>query len=149
MFKPFLLSLLFLMSGPAASADLNHDIVGEWRYKGFIYRGQYYPNPNPKLDVEFKFNSDHTARLFWKREDEIGFCERKGDWWVKSELLIQSVTWLNPDNAPSCSQDPDMQMNRITENRIEISGTQLNLHLDLNGQDFIYILVLEGPTFSK
>jgi hypothetical protein len=145
MFKPWFLSLIFLMAGSVASADLSHDILGKWRYDGFIYRDHRYPNPNPRLNVEFMFIPDHTARLFWKREDETGFCERKGVWQVEGDLLIQSVNWLNPANDPSCSQDPDMQINRTTQNRIDLMGTQLNLHLNLDGRDFIYILILEGP----
>jgi hypothetical protein len=132
--------LCLLALGASAYADLNSDVAGNWQYDGFFYQGHRYPNPNPALKLTFTFNADQSERLYWKRDDEAGFCERKGTWSLQSDLLNQTVTWLNPANDPSCAQDSDMQMGRATQNHISIDKDELSIHMDLNGQDFIYLL---------
>jgi hypothetical protein len=135
--------LLAVACGFAARADLPQEILGSWQYDGFFYQNHRYPNPNSDLKLTFTFDPGHTSRLFWKRDGTSGFCERKGTYNISGQVLTQTVTWLNPKNDPSCAQDPDMQMPRNTQNRIEIKPgtvTELDLHMDLNGDDFLYIL---------
>ncbi len=138
--------LLFsaLLVGTGAQADLANDLQGNWRYDGFFYQGHRYPNPNPDLKLTFTFNADNTARLYWKRDNENGFCERKGTWSLQGDVLIQTTTWLNPANDSSCGQDSDMQMGRMTQNQVTLTKDQLSLHMDLNGQEFLYILIRIG-----
>ncbi|MGZ3723117.1 MAG: hypothetical protein ACXVA9_09315 [Bdellovibrionales bacterium] len=134
------LGLILLVYGCTAFAA-DPEILGDWHYDGFFYQNHRYPNPNPELKLVFTFSADHTERLYWKRDSETGFCERKGTWEFQDDVLKQTVTWLNPDNDDSCSNDPDMQIGKATQNLIQIHETQLDLHMDLNGQDFIYILI--------
>lgn len=135
-------SLFWLLAAglPAGAANPDQAILGTWHYAGFEYQNHFYANPNPKLTVQFDFNSDHTSRLYWHRADESAFCERRGTWNLQGDELIQTVTWLNPANDSSCGQDSDMQMNRTTDNRISFTANQLDLHMSLDGEDFIYIL---------
>ena len=130
----------FALAEPSATGS-DSDIVGNWHYDGFFYQDHRYPKPDADLNVEFTFNADHTERLYWKRTSETGFCERKANWEFANGILKQEVTWINPANDPSCAKDPDMQMPRVTQNKVELYGAQFNMHMDLNGQDFIYILI--------
>jgi hypothetical protein len=127
-----------IASAVALAASLN--VVGNWQYDGFYYQEHRYENPNSNLVLVFTFNADGTERLFWSRTDEKGFCERKGTYTIEGDKLIQQTTWLNPDNDSSCSSDPDMQPNRTTETVIDMNDGNLNIHMDLNGAPFLYIL---------
>jgi hypothetical protein len=136
-----ILPLIFMKCTPAfADADMDSILIGDWQYDGFFYRDHRYPNPNPDLTVLFSFNSDHTHRLYWKRADETKFCERRGTWSIRGELLEQEVTWLNPDNDSSCAQDPDMQPHQTTQTRFKVDDHELGFYLNLDDQTFIYIL---------
>lgn len=140
--KTALISLLFavFILAPKAVADVS--IVGNWQYDGFFYEGNRYPNPNPKLVLTFTFNADGSERLYWARSGEKGFCERKGTYLITGDTLEQNATWINPDNDASCAQDPDMQMGQKTKNQFSLGpdGKELNIHMDIDGKPFIYIL---------
>lgn len=132
--------LILLWCVPPAFADLANDITGRWQYDGFFFQDHRYPNPNPHLQVLFTFNADRTARLFWRRDDQPGFCERTGTWRLEGEELVQDSTWFNPANDPSCGQDPDMQPGRSTRNRIAVHDEELDLYMKLDSRDFLYVL---------
>lgn len=148
-FSKKLIFPLMILASCASHADLAQDLLATWQYDGFFYQNHRYPNPNPELKLTFTFHDDHTARLYWKRDNETGFCERNGTWELKGDSLNQNVTWLNPNNDPVCGKDPDMQLGRSTENKIDIAtnaiGTELNLHMQLNGNEFLYILKRQTP----
>jgi hypothetical protein len=134
------LMLTLALLGSPAFAATQTDVLGVWQYDGFFYQNHRYPNPNPELKLTFTFLDDKTAQLYWKRDNEDGFCERKGTFEVQNDVLKQTVTWLNPANDASCAKDPDMQMPRTTENKFAVDKGELSLHMDLDGKDFIYIL---------
>ena len=117
------------------------DLLGEWKYSGFIYEKIIYPPPNPDLYLSFTFKAESSVRLFWKRQDEDFFCERVALFSVSdTSILSQNIIWVNPDNHSSCSSDPDMQLGRKTDNYVEIVNKELHLFLELDGKPFIYIL---------
>jgi hypothetical protein len=143
---PGLILLLLCNLSYAGSANLDgpaptsQSILGRWRYSGFEYEGNRY-NPSPNLELFFDFRADGVARLGWSRVGERGFCERQARYLIKDgDILYQQVLWLNPGNDARCGQDPDMQMGRETENRVEVTGGELRIFMQLNGQDFIYVL---------
>ncbi|MGE4131133.1 MAG: hypothetical protein AB7F86_05810 [Bdellovibrionales bacterium] len=114
-------------------------LLGVWQYDGFFFDGHRYPNPNPEFELTFTF-TETESRLKWHREDPTQFCERTASYTLENSVLTQTVTWLNPDNESSCSQDPDMQMGRTTSSPIRFAGEELQLVLSLDGKEFLYIL---------
>lgn len=115
-------------------------IIGTWQFAGFRHNGDFYPNPNPNLVLKFTFNSDNTNHLIWYRTNEPGFCERRGEYQLRGDILWQKTTWLNPLNDRSCGSDPDMQPNRETNTPILLSEGELAFVLNLDGRDFFYLL---------
>ncbi|NJL24387.1 MAG: hypothetical protein HC902_03895 [Calothrix sp. SM1_5_4] len=134
-------ALCMSMAGAGLHADMTDDILGDWRYDGFIYEGKRYPHPNPDLVLTFTFYPNGTNRLNWVRKSQDVTCERKADYSLNPEgKLKQKVTWLNPRNHSSCSQDPDMQLGRETEDRIYIHDDEMGIYMDLNNSELIYLL---------
>jgi len=128
-------------SSHAQTPVVKVDILGVWKYIGFMYEGNFYRPPNPDLNLTFTFNLNGENRLFWEDKGEPGFCERFAKYHVDEiSNLYQEITWVNPKNKAECSKDSDMQFGRKTTNHIEIKGNQLWLYLVLNGKDFIYML---------
>jgi hypothetical protein len=115
-------------------------IIGTWQYVGFQYEDRYYPNPNPNLILQFTFNDNLTSRLHWHRTNETGFCERLASYRVEGDFLYQKTTWVNPDNARECYNDPDMQMGKETTTLLQCQDQQLGFVMELSGKPFIYLL---------
>lgn len=116
------------------------NIVGKWQYDGFLYEGHRYPNPNPELELTFTFDKSGQDRLFWKRRNEDGFCERFATYQLVENHLYQKVTWVNPKNAVECAKDSDMRLGQETEIEISFDESELSFHFNLNGKTFLYIL---------
>lgn len=121
-------------------------IVGTWRYDGFFYEDHRYPLPNPNLELTFTFDSENHARLFWKRLNEPGFCERIAEYEVSGQIITQKIAWVNPDNLPECAADVDMQLGKETVTEFEFGEAQLGFHFELNGKPLLYILKWVEPT---
>lgn len=143
----YLTLALALVGASLAQADVKSErivsaIDGSWVYDGFIYRGERYPNPNPGLRVVFTFYDDGTHRLYWSREGEPGFCERRGPYKFSEGItqLYIRVDWVNPDNHMSCASDPDMQIGRESTTAVSLTPEHLVLHMQLDGQPFYYLL---------
>lgn len=119
----------------------NEDLIGQWRYDGFVYEGKRHPIPNPDLNLTFTFFPENRVRLFWNRNNEPGYCEREARYDLTDDKLYQKITWVNPNNAAECQKDPDMQMGTESVTPIrKVSPTELHLIFDLNGKEFDYIL---------
>lgn len=123
-----------------AFAACENSMEGVWQYDGFFYDGHRYPNPNLDLELTFTFDNSGQDRLYWKRKNEDGFCERLATYNVVGNRLFQKVTWVNPKNSADCAKDLDMRLGQETETEICITGLELNFHFDLNGKPFLYIL---------
>lgn len=132
------------LRAPAVLTSQYAPVLGRWLYDGFQYEGHRYPNPNPDLELEFEFRPDGVSRLYWERKGERGFCERLAEYRIEDGRLLQRVTWVNPDNAPSCASDSDMQNGRATSVPFARKGEELWLNIGLSGKDFFYILKSRG-----
>lgn len=114
-------------------------LIGNWHFIGYIYQGNFRPPLNPNLNIIFRFESDGTDYLFWNRQAENGFCERRGQFSVENGALNDEVLWTNPNNFVDCSQDPDMQIGKKTSTPIVLVNGQIQLNLGLAGDPFFYV----------
>lgn len=121
-------------------------VSGEWKYTEMIYKGIRQPIPNPDLNLRWTFFSNGTDRLFWDRAGAPGFCERFAHFRIENGKLIEEVFASNPRNAIECSRDQDMQVGRKTENPVDISDSEIQIHLNLGDEELVYILT---PVASK
>jgi len=117
----------------------NPDLAGIWKLDSIIYRNQPMPLPNPDLELYFKFFENGESWLRWSRKNEVGFCERKADYLTFDHLLYQKTIWLNPHNASSCGNDPEMRMSSETYTDFKIYRGQLYLNLDLSDEKIVYV----------
>ncbi len=115
------------------------ELLGDWKLHSMIYRGQEMSPPNPDLHLQWTFFSNGTERLYWDRGTEE-FCERFADFKVQDNVLHESVFAVNPRNAAECAKDPDMQVGRQTQTKIQIFEDEIRLHMGLGDEDLIYIL---------
>ncbi|MFN7263065.1 MAG: hypothetical protein ACK5UJ_04600 [Pseudobdellovibrionaceae bacterium] len=143
LFSFIFILLLQSVVGAQATNPLDEErIIGSWKYIGFSYEGHRYNPPNPQLLVLFTFTNNHNLRLYWEYQGEPGnFCESRSHYLVKDSFLRKETYWLNPDNHFSCAQDPDMQLGKLTTNRIFFQpDDELHLLMPLSGKDFFYVL---------
>lgn len=133
-----------VLRSPLSMTSQFTPVLGRWMYDGFFYEGNRFPNPNPDLELEFHFREDGVSRLYWERKGERGFCERLADYEITDGELRQRVTWVNPENASNCGNDPDMQNGRATTVPFVRKGQELWLNIGLSGKDFFYILKARG-----
>ncbi len=126
----------FLLRTPSSSAV---PIVGSWQAIGYYYDGQFTQPPDPQLILSFDFLEDGTHRLFWRLITETKFCERKGLWRLEGDQLFIEVTWVNPDNGPTCGQDPDMQKGLKTQSTVDIKSSQLFIEMPFSDSVIIYV----------
>lgn len=116
------------------------DLAGSWVYDGYIYQGDRFPLPNPNLYLVFNFKTSSRVNLFWTRSQDGRFCEREAFYSINGDLLYQKIDWVNPDNAPDCAQDPDMQFGRESITKINLVADELHLYFNLNQEEFIYVM---------
>lgn len=119
-------------------------LIGTWQYVGFRFEGNFYPNPNPKLVVEFRFEENGTSNLRWQEKGEDKFCERRADYALNGDVLWQKVTWVHPENDLFCMRDPDMQLGGESWTRIIFEQELLGLVLSLKGEELIYLMKPSG-----
>lgn len=124
------------------------NIFGSWQFYAYIYQGHMIPAPNPNLSQIMEFGEDGICRLYYKRSDESGFCERKSTYFIQEDELIQKVVWVNPENQSSCAQDTDMQLGHMTSNRVRVVDDVFQLDLPL-GDDTIIFLWKRIPDFQS
>jgi hypothetical protein len=115
------------------------NILGSWQFYAYVYDGHEIPAPNPALSQIMEFGSDGVCRLYYKREDEEGFCERKAHYYIENDEIIQEITWVNPDNQSSCGQDPDMQLGRVTSNKARVVDDIFQLDIPLSDETITYL----------
>jgi hypothetical protein len=114
-------------------------LSGEWKYEELIYRGERIPRPDPNLSLTWTFYSNGTERLIWHRGGK-DFCERFSLYSYTSGILHENTFAINPNNAAECQKDPDMQLNRQTQTPLDITDTELLLHVPLGDEEIIYVL---------
>lgn len=133
--------ILLLFSEVSLGASRNSSLSGQvWEYADYIYRQERRPRPNLALHVRFEFNTDSLMNLSWFRDNEDTYCHRTAEYtWIQN-IIHQKIIWVDPRNSIECGLDPDMQLGRESDNVLEMVGNELFLHLELGGEDFIYVL---------
>jgi len=142
------LAILLVLCGLGAGPVHASPLLGVWQYDGFVYQGQVYPIPNPNLFLTFTF-TDQISRLYWRRINEPGHCERRAEYRVENNILHQRVTWVDPDNNSDCGRDPDMLPGSETQVQFDTDGEVLRLHFEIRGEPFIYLLKRTGCVLSE
>ena len=137
-----IICVLLTMSFSLAHAD---SIVGSWKFTSMIMEGQEVPPLNPDLILTFDFAEDGSDRLFWTRKGESGFCERRARYDFDSNWLYEAIVWVNPDNAPECGKDPDMQLGRVTQTPARIKNGRFELDLNVGDSHLTYIFERATP----
>lgn len=142
--KTRLLPALFLslaLAAPASAKISRPELHGRWNLVALSSEGHRMPVPNPLLHLFFEFNEVGLARLYYWREDEIGFCERTSFYWFHEadQVISQRVVWLNPANRSDCGRDPDMRLHVETWTPVQLSNHELQLRVRLGDRDINYI----------
>lgn len=148
---PVILTLLVFFQSPYAQSYIPAQgseslIWGQWKYIGFIYRGEFTPLPNPHLVLTFDFLKDGSDTLRWFYDNEEGFCERKGEYSYDGLHLTDKIIWVNPKNSIECQRDPDMMIGKTQITPLRRINDQIHLDINLSDEILIYILALNHPT---
>ena len=130
-----LFTLLLLAAIHPAFGAQEPELPGTWIFYKKVFRDQEMPEPpNATLRMHFQFTAEAESRLWWWHEGESDHCERKGIYTLEDGILVDEVTWLNPDNTADCSNDPDMQLGKVNKTPYKFRGPDLSLELHLNGE---------------
>lgn len=132
----FLITIFILFSYQLSFAEA---LLGEWKYEELIYQGQRIQRPDPNLNLTWTFYRNGTERLYWDRSGK-DFCERFARYNYALGILNENTFAINPDNASECQKDPDMQADRQTQTQLDITNTELQLHVPLGDEEIIYVL---------
>lgn len=128
--------LLFFSLKSVALESSSDSVEGLWNFYKRIYQGQETIPNHVKLIFEFHSGD---SRLYWEEVNDHGFCERRGKFFYNKPILTDMVTWVNPLNKYGCSNDPDMQLGRTTQTRMEVINEELNVFLPLGNDELIYV----------
>jgi hypothetical protein len=118
---------------------MNSLLLGAWVFTTVIYRGQEIPRPNPNLVMTFNFQTDGRNFLHYHRIGEQGECNRTARYEFSDNQLIQEVLSVDPNNASSCSSDPDMQQGQISATPITLEDGRMKMLLNLGNETITYI----------
>lgn len=131
----FFVAVLF----PTGPAFADCPFVGRWHYDRIRYEGIERPRPNPTLQMYFEFDGSGISRLYWTRDGEKVFCERKSQYQCSPQEIYQIVTWVNPNNSIECHSDPDMQLGIQTRTLYRITKGELATDFNLGESKITYI----------
>ena len=132
--------LIFSVFLSLSSLSFGKTLLGQWKYSGIIYRGNFLPLPNPDLYLTWTFFENGTERLFWRYEGVSGFCERFAVYEIDNDFLIEKIFAVNPYNTSKCKNDPDMEVGREVKTKVEILSDEIRLHIPLGDQELVYVL---------
>lgn len=119
---------------------MNSLLLGLWMFTAMLYQDQRLPPRDPNLKLTYEFRDNGTSRLAWNFGAAGARCEREGLWTVVGEnLLRDQVTWVNPANHATCSDDPDMAMSRVTVTPFAIVGEEFHLRLSFGPEELVYV----------
>ncbi len=133
------LVFLNIISFFSLSSAATETLTGSWQAVGYYYENQFIQPPDPQLTLTFDFFENGTHRLFWRMKGESTFCERKGTWRLDGDQLFIEATWVNPENGPQCSGDPDMKVGTKTQSTVSFQNDQLWIELPFANSIMIYV----------
>jgi hypothetical protein len=119
------------------------DLVGKWVAIGYFHNDDWIQPEDPQIKITYEFREDGTDTLFWQRQGNTAFCERKGEWSVSNGILQDEVTWVNPKNGMDCGSDPDMQLGKVTQSEFWRNENQMFLKIPFAAEFLIYVWELE------
>jgi hypothetical protein len=137
----------FVMLGfaPLLFAE-DRSVEGHWLFYKKIYQGKEMPEPpSATLRMHFEFAANGDSKLWWWHEGEQDHCQRKGKWKTEDNLIVDEVTWVDPENTSECSKDPDMQNGKVNKTPFKFRGPDLSLELHLGDEP----LEMVWKTFSE
>lgn len=121
--------LLFFLA--ATDAMASEAVEGNWRFYKKIYQGTEIPEaPGATLRMYFEFDGS-KSHLYWRHEGEKDHCSRRGKYHLEEGIIVEEVTWVDPENTFACAQDPDMQLGRKTRTPYYFHGKDLALRFHL------------------
>jgi hypothetical protein len=118
---------------------ISQTIFGMWLFTSLIYQGSSMPLPNPNLKIYYEFLDTGINTLRYHREGEMGFCERRAAYEFSGHELAQQVIWVNPQNAPWCGQDTDMQLGNRSWSKAWLENRQFHLTIPMGEEEIIYV----------
>lgn len=132
-----------LLLSQAFGSSQTDPLEGKWYYVSTRYQGIEQPRPNPDLQLFFEFEpggeNAGISKLQWYYSGQKGFCERKAQYQHDFSTIKEVVVWVNPENLPSCSHDPDMQLGKQAQTAFRISSGKLETDFNLGNSTITYI----------
>lgn len=120
--------------------DEKEKIVGHWDYHSYIYQGHEIVLPREsKTKLFYVFDGEGSSELQWSNADDHSFCDRKGVYTYDGKNLQDQVTWVNPENSPSCASDADMQIGRVAVSAARVNGDRLEVDIPVSEEIITYI----------
>ena len=144
----FFIAAAFYMPS-TVMADSGSLIWGKWKFIGYIYGGQFQDPPNPNLVLTFEFRQDGTDTLHWHRTNEVGFCERYGQFTYDGKELTDEITSVHPGNAFECYHDPDMMVGQTHTTPLRNDNDRLYMDLPLSDQTLVYVWAKQPDLFQR
>lgn len=121
------------------NAQTDCPFIGKWKFTKIRYDGVVQPRPNPTLHLYFEFDSSGTDRLYWTREGEKTYCERKAQFRCTPEFIHELVVWVNPNNSFECQKDPDMKLGQQIRSVYKMVDGNFETELGLGDKTITYI----------
>ena len=140
--KGFILLFTFFIAGlaQASSQDQANKLLGTWGLAHYIYNDQILPVRDSNMALIFKFENKVSSTTWYNKSDKKQlFCNRKADYSLEGNQLFQKVTWIDPENTSTCSEDPDMVFGSQSESKFKIVDSELHLYVQLSNDWLIYV----------
>lgn len=134
--KKFILIALIL----SFNLTLAQGLFGSWQYFQYIYKDNVFKPHDPTLKVIYELSDNGDSHLYWQNDDLSVSCERRGKYTFDSTHIVDTVTWINPNNTLGCSRDPDMQQGLSTKTRYFVQEDILTLELFINEDPLLYMM---------
>lgn len=132
--------ILTLMIPFFARANETPWIVGNWEYFMKVYQNVEMPkSPNDPNYLKFDFTLEGQSRLYWGNTELKTHCNRLGEYKLEGELLVDKVTWVDPENTFGCGNDPDMQLGKVTRTAVFQKNGFFYLVLNLGNEPLYYV----------
>ena len=118
---------------------LSSVLIGTWVFTNLIQESPtHIAPPSEGLVMTLEFKEDGTNVLHYYKKGDNTFCKRTAQFEYKDGLLNQKVLDVDPQNAPFCIEDPDMQSEKETLTPLELQENLMLMTLTLGEDKLIY-----------